>query len=568
MSSTNRQASIRGASATIYSDDDGKSWQRGEIALRGGNEPNIAELPDGRVFITARNGDPRNRRMVAYSRDGATGWSALTFVEDLLEPRCMAGMISHPGVGEIKKPLLLFSNPNTTRSENKDRENVTIKASKDGGLTWPVSRLLQPGPSAYSDLAVLPDGTALCFYESGTPEGDLKHQRPWAYAQLTLARFNLEWLADNQSSGATPAVADRPAEPIFVRGHEGYHTYRIPALAVTPSGTVLAFAEGRKKSVGDAGKIDLFVRRSTDNGKTWSAQQLVWADQDNTCGNPCAVVDRSNGTIWLFSTWNRGDDHEKQIIAGTSRDTRRVFALNSTDDGKTWSAPREITTDVKLTNWTWYATGPGSGIQIEHGPNQGRLVIPCDHMESPSTNYFSHIIYSDDHGKSWKLGGSTPQPAVNECEVVELTGGRIMLNMRNYVSAKKCRQVAISGDGGLTWKHQGFDETLVEPRCQAAIERASWPGATNRSVILFSNPANESRRLNLTLRASFDEGRTWPVSRVLHSGPSAYSDLAVLANGEIAAFYEAGATNAYEAIVFQSLNLDRLSPEPVSGSNK
>ena len=362
--------------------------------------------------------------------------------------------------------------------------------------------------------------------------------------------------------------AQRPATPLFTRGQEGYFTYRIPALAVTPSGTVLAFAEGRKKSVGDAGKIDLFVRRSTDNGKTWSAQQLVWADGENTCGNPCAVVDRSNGTIWLLSTWNRGDDHEKQIIAKTSRDTRRVFALNSIDDGKTWSAPREITSDVKLTNWTWYATGPGSGIQIEHGPHQGRLVIPCDRMEAGTTNYFSHIIYSDDHGKSWKLGGSTPKPAVNECEVVELTGGRLMLNMRNYVSAKKCRQVAISEDGGLTWKDQGFDEALVEPRCQAAIERASWPGVTNRSVILFSNPANPSKRVDLTLRASFDEGQTWPVSRVLHSGPSAYSDLAVMANGEIASLYEAGSTNAYETIVFQNLNLDWASPEPASSSNK
>lgn len=194
MSSTNKEATLRGASATIYSDDDGKTWRRGEIALRGGNEPNLAELPDGRVFITARNGDPRNRRMVSYSPDGATGWSALTFVEDLLEPRCMAGMVNYTPTNKAAESLLLFSNPNITNRENQKRENVTVKASKDGGKTWPISRLLRPGPSAYSDLAVLPDGTIFCFYESGTPEGDLKHKRPWAYAQLTLARFNLEWL--------------------------------------------------------------------------------------------------------------------------------------------------------------------------------------------------------------------------------------------------------------------------------------------------------------------------------------------------------------------------------------
>jgi len=365
-----------------------------------------------------------------------------------------------------------------------------------------------------------------------------------------------------------PASADRGAErrdpgspEIFRAGEGGYFTYRIPALAVTPSGTVMAFAEGRKNAAGDAGKIDLFVRRSTDNGETWSAQKLVWADHDNTCGNPCAVVDRSNGTIWLLSTWNRGDDHEKDIIAGISRDTRRVFVLHSTDDGLSWSAPHEITSDVKPTNWTWYATGPGNGIQIEQGSHQGRLVIPCDHIEAETKKAYSHVIFSDDHGTTWKLGGSTPQAGVNECQVVELSGGKLMLNMRSYERDQNHRQVAVNEDGGLTWQEQHADAALIESRCQAAIVRASWPGSTNRSIILFSNPANQSKRVNLTLRASFDEGQTWPVSRVLHPGPSAYSDLAMLANGQIASLYEAGSTNAYEAIVFQNLTLDWATHE-------
>ena len=365
---------------------------------------------------------------------------------------------------------------------------------------------------------------------------------------------------------ADSASAERPAEPLFVRGDAGYHTYRIPAMAVTTKGTVLAFAEGRKNSGGDAGEIDLFVRRSTDNGRSWSAQQIIWSDGDNTCGNPAPVVDRDTGTIWLLSTWNRGDDHEKDIIAQTSRNTRRVFVLCSKDDGRTWSVPREITADAKLTQWTWYATGPGNGIQIEHGPHRGRLVIPCDHIEADSKHYYSHIIYSDDHGETWKLGGSTPEHRVNECEVVELAAGRLMLNMRNYDSAKKCRQVVLSEDGGLTWKDQRLDPTLIEPRCQAALERYSWPGSTNRSVLLFSNPASESKRVNLTVRASFDEGQTWPVSRVLHGGPAAYSDLAVLGNGQIACLYEAGSTNAYETIVFRSFPLASLQPEQSGGA--
>ena len=160
----------------IYSDDHGRTWQRGDIALRNAGEPNIAELPDGRVLVTARNTDPRNRRMAAYSPDGATGWSKPEFIEDLLEPGCMAGIVSHPGTAGAKEPFLLFSNPDTTERAHKDRVNVTIKLSEDGGRTWPVSKVLQPGPSAYSDLAVLPDGTILCFYESGTDKPTVENE--------------------------------------------------------------------------------------------------------------------------------------------------------------------------------------------------------------------------------------------------------------------------------------------------------------------------------------------------------------------------------------------------------
>ena len=235
-----------------------------------------------------------------------------------------------------------------------------------------------------------------------------------------------------------------------------------------------------------------------------------------------------------------------------------MFVSHSTDDGRTWTAPREITTEVKKTNWTWYATGPGSGIQIEHGPHRGRLIIPCDRIEADTRHYYSHIIYSDDHGRSWKLGGSTPEHRVKECQVVELTGGKLMLNMRNYDSSRKNRQTAVSEDGGLTWNKQRFNSALIEPRCQASIERYRWPGKINPGIILFSNPASTSGRINMTIRASYDEGLTWPSSRVLHTGPSAYSDLAMLANGQIACLYEAGSVHAYEAIMF--CNLTPFSP--------
>lgn len=338
----------------------------------------------------------------------------------------------------------------------------------------------------------------------------------------------------------------------------GYHTYRIPALVVTGRGSLLAFCEGRRQGGGDSGWIDTLVRRSTDNGATWSEQKVVWTDHENTCGNPSPVVDRKTGTVWLLLTWNRGDDDEPQIINQTSRDTRRVFATCSTDDGCTWSKPREITADVKQPGWTWYATGPGAGIQKQAAPYSDRLIVPCDHIAAGSKSFYSHVVYSDDHGKSWRLGGCAPREGVNECEVVEMCDGRCMLNMRNYDRTSKMRQIAFSRDGGLTWEGQRFDEALIEPICQASIRRFAWPVPGRRSVILFSNPASQESRIKMTVRASFDEGETWPVQKTLYGGPSAYSDLAVLGNGDIACLFESGEQDAYERITLARFSLNWL----------
>lgn len=365
------------------------------------------------------------------------------------------------------------------------------------------------------------------------------------------------------SASASPrARASEANEPlattcVYTSGQGGYHTYRIPSLLVTTRGSLLAFAEGRKGGRGDAGDIDLLLRRSTDLGKTWQPIQTVWDDGPNTCGNPCPVLDRETGTIWLLLTWNRGDDVEPKIIAQQSRDTRRVFVTSSSDDGVTWSQPREITVDVKQTNWTWYATGPGAGIQIERGPHRGRLLIPCDHIEAGTKHYYSHAIYSDDHGQAFHLGGSTPQHQVNECEVVELTGNRLLLNMRNYDSTQRTRQQAVSADGGLTWTDQRHVPELIEPICQASIRRHSWPSADRPGVLLFSNPASLKRE-RLTLRASFDDGQTWPVSRLLDARPSAYSCLATLPDGTAGLLYEAGEQSPYENLVYVRFPLDWL----------
>lgn len=344
---------------------------------------------------------------------------------------------------------------------------------------------------------------------------------------------------------------------LFESGTEGYHTFRIPALIATNNGTLLAFAEGRKNASSDTGDIDVVLKRSNDNGKSWSDLQVVWDDGENVCGNPAPVVDEVSGTVFLLMTWNLGEDHEKDIIAGTSRDTRRIYVTQSTDDGETWSTPKEITNSVKQTDWTWYATGPGHGIQLKKGEKKSRLVIACDHIEAVTKKYFSHTIHSDDGGDTWQPGGSTPQDQVNECTVAELSDGRLILNMRNYDRTKKSRKISISSDGGENWGDIYADETLIEPICQASMERYSFAGE-EKSRLLFLNPANTDKRENMTLRMSYDEGQTWAKSKVLHAGPAAYSDLVKMKNGNIACLYEAGQKSPYEGIVFEIVLLSDI----------
>ncbi|MFB9296254.1 sialidase family protein [Persicitalea jodogahamensis] len=341
---------------------------------------------------------------------------------------------------------------------------------------------------------------------------------------------------------------------LFKSGEGGYQIYRIPAIVTTKQGNLLAFAEARKNGGSDAGNIDLVMKRSDDGGKTWSEMQLIWDDADNTCGNPAPVVDRNTGKIVLLATWNLGTDHEKQIIEGTSEDTRRVFVLSSTDEGRSWSKAREITADVKKADWTWYATGPGNGIQMKSKKYAGRLVIPCDHIEATSKKYYSHSIHSDDGGLTWQLGGTTPTDMVNECTVAELPKGKLLLNMRNY-NATRVRQTSTSSDGGETWSELVADSTLIEPVCQGSLVSFTHG---RRSVLAFSNPASQKSRTNMTVRLSYDQGKTWKVKKVLHKGPAAYSNLVVLPNGTLACLYEAGVKNPYESIVFQEVPFDEF----------
>ena len=371
-------------------------------------------------------------------------------------------------------------------------------------------------------------------------------------------------------AGAQVAAPEPRYTEVYSAGEKGYSTFRIPSIIATARGTLLAFAEGRRDGAGDAGDIDLVLKRSEDGGVSWSPLQVVGDYGPNTFGNPCPVVDRTTGTIWLLTTQNRGTDREKDIIAGTSqgdpstslragpstslRAGRSVSVLHSTDDGVTWSAPAEITDSVKRADWTWYATGPGVGIQTR----TGRLMIPANHAVSGTAVHHSHVVFSDDGGRRWQIGGSA-DAGTNESQVVELADGRLMLNMRNHPpKAENFRMIATSDDLGATWSPAKADAALIEPPAQASLLRLTAAAAGGRNRLLFSNPAS-ARRERMTVRVSEDEGASWPTSRIVHQGPAAYSSLVVLRDRSVGLLFERGDRSPYENITFVRFPIEWLT---------
>ena len=377
------------------------------------------------------------------------------------------------------------------------------------------------------------------------------------------------------SSPCPIATADEPfleQQDLFVSGDgqppfdnfNNYYTYHVPAMIVSAKGTVLVFCEGRKTSTGDAGDLDLLLRRSFDGGKTFEPIQLVHEEggaEKITIGNPCPVVD-AEGTIHLLFC----------------RNTSRVYHRKSTDDGETFSEPIEITQvfyDYRdQFPWTRAVPGPGHGLLTRNG----RLVMPMWINDRSGHNYRSVVIYSDDNGATWMPGGIVPpddqltSPYNNdlcECSIVEAADGSLLLNMRvsNHRRNKvRRRAVAASHDGGISWSQPTLNQDLVSPVCHAVWCRYSFPEDDQPSQILFSNPATTSHRVQMTVKLSYDEGKTWPVARELNAGASTYSDLAIADDKTILCIYHNSENRrtAYPA----KLTLARFNLEWLTGGNE
>jgi sialidase-1 len=354
------------------------------------------------------------------------------------------------------------------------------------------------------------------------------------HASLAAAMLSLVLLAETAPAQQRLTTLPNPRSDLEQRGDE-YPVFRIPALAVTTHGTLLAAYDGRPTMADLPSHISVLVRRSTDNGRTWLPRAVVRADTAPAgFGDPSLIVDRATGRIFLFyaasmrqgffgsATGNREDDPE----------VLQADYSWSDDDGVTWQH-RRITGMIKQPAWGGIFASSGAGIQLEHGPHAGRLLQQYV-VRFQGANYGASA-YSDDHGRSWRMGGLVG-PGVDENKVVELADGRLMLNSR----AKPARKVALSTDGGESWHELHADPALVDPGNNGAIIRvdARAPASTPAAHwLLFSNTADSTRRLNLTVKLSCDDGRSWPFQRVIEPGAAAYSTLAVLPDGTIGLLY-------------------------------
>lgn len=373
--------------------------------------------------------------------------------------------------------------------------------------------------------------------------------------------FILILVAVSSSSSQRVKREDIQYQTLWKTGEGAYKGYRIPAVVVSVKGTVLAFAEGRNDG-GDSGDIDLVLKRSKDNGETWSEEIVVWNDELNTCGNPCPVVDEEIGRIWLWMTWNYGKDGESEIIHKKSEFPRKPFLCYSDDDGISWSKPVDMSATCKNPSWGWYATGPGFGIQQKSGKYKGRLIIPANHSyDDPNGSirkgpysYGAHVIISDDHGKTWRISQSIT-PGCNESQVTELSDGTLLMNMRSY-NDKYSRAVSFSADGGDTWSQVEHDFQLTESRCQASI--LNYGMYKGKSYHLFSNPAVSVGRSHMTIKISDNNCTDWQIGKLVDARPSAYSCLVKLPNGDVGILYEAGGEKPNETILFTRFSVRKL----------
>ncbi|WP_350333443.1 exo-alpha-sialidase [Coralliovum pocilloporae] len=414
-----------------------------------------------------------------------------------------------------------------------------------------------------------------------------------ASLRIYKARLTTKQIKKLRKAGARQIVKSPKArfrESVVFRRTD-QHCYRIPAISRLPSGKLMALAERRHgywgKLCSDHGKIDIVAAYSKDNGKHWSKEQVVvsYKHGDFTAmalgdwvavNNPVPVVDKRGRVHIMFNVSTSQysfNNSQKAVTRGAA--LRTSWIVSSKNEGKSWSAPKNITKQVKKPKWRFYSHGPGHGLKASNG----RLIIPTYHNNGPKAKSRVSLAFSDNNGKRWRLGKPTPNGGVSESQAVELLDGSILVNSRRVGDRKPfSRRVSIARDMS-NLSRATPDKSLPSSRSHGSFSRYSWPkqrqgkslqkggdyARRQTSMLVFVNPAHTKHRRNLTVRISEDEGQTWAYSRRIRARSTAYSDSIATKNGGIGVLYEGTISqfDSKQAILFAT-----FTPEWVKGGKR
>jgi sialidase-1 len=356
------------------------------------------------------------------------------------------------------------------------------------------------------------------------------------------------------SNGISVQYQAKPEDPVIrfgkivrAAGQDGANTYRIPGLVTTNEGTLVAVYDIRYNNSKDLQEdIDIGMSRSTDGGRTWEPMKVIMDMGEygglpqnlNGIGDPSILYDHTTGTIWVAALWMSGSAPDKMLWWAsqpgmTPQETGQFILVKSTDDGLTWSEPINITAQIKDPAWQLLLQGPGRGITMDDGtivfPAQFKADIGTKALDGGQFTCHSTIVYSKDQGETWQIGTGA-KSNTTEAQVVQLSDGSLMLNMRDDRNrtdkgATNGRAVAVTADMGRTWTvHPSSNSALPEPNCMASLITADVKiDGIKRRVMFFSNPNDKSERIRMTVKASTDLGLTWPAeNQVELFGPSGY----------------------------------------------
>lgn len=347
------------------------------------------------------------------------------------------------------------------------------------------------------------------------------------------------------------AVDARPQQDLFISGEHEVNTFRIPAITYTTKGTLLAVADARIPNGRDLpNNIDLVVRRSEDEGATWSPMETIMDYPGMEGGGDSALLtDRDTGRVWIFYVYTPEGIGLRNSKPGLEGDTMQLQLMWSDDDGHTWEGPRPMNAAAKDPTWLAAWSSPGVGFQDK----DGSLYFPFSRRIEGGLPFTQYMV-SRDHGETWSTVGPSSSDT-NESMIIQREDGTLVSNMRSNHDLNR-RAIAFSSDGGETWSGFTHHDDLIEPVCSAALCDAPMAAAAlKKPVWFFSNPASVERR-NMTARFSFDEGETWPIAERLHYGPAAYSAAVEIPGNRVAVLYERGTKNPYERITFAIVELN------------